>query len=657
MEDCFEKPPKLPRLISRDEQERLLRELRELVRRLTKVPLSEYYKNSTPTAVDGFFERFADLLRRSNGGDARLFAQVHGMLLQWLDFIATQHPPRDITTEDDRAIAKVARTANQICCCLKEVYRCALNLHHFEGLLILVQALLMTTVRTVDEPQIDRFQQILPLLHSLQVVVQRTDANRLPTSLQQRFVLVLFESTAHGGACMRSEATNGESEALRDRNEASTVTLAILSHLASCSLTSEPTSISSLAQIALSSLAEEYISLSVTSGLTELFRMQCVLRHPAFQSQDDIAAVLQSLEEIAVSHIPEKSDQQTVNDLMASRFQALDCLIALASRCYQSGSKPPLASSLIAAFVQILSSSGSSAGDRLVKFQAVDGLRLMLQDDEMLGKCIAILHESQADAHKSRRFISSLVDNACCSRMWYRESDDHRVLSYFCSHVDNRVTMASAEILLSVLCILCVSENMNVKQVSSMDVAAICHSFLRQGGEHVTYLTVRTICQNRAALFFDITQMHPELLSSLAEVLCSDASIPKTKERILVFVGDLMTARPLLTPVIARQPGVVEAIATAASSLGPFAGGFSAHSRQLAANVLFELSSNVCNLRILARTHRVLASMIQYARDYQTTEPATATAAADDGAATLRSRGACQRQVMKERITQLAQVL
>jgi len=658
-EQIFEPPPKQRRLLDSHSQHH---ELRELVHRLTKVPLSDFYRKSTVQTVWLHFARFADLLRQSSfqGNDDRfLLAQVHGMLLQWLDFIVTQQPPRDITTQDESGIVKVTLSAVQICRCLKEVYRCSPNLYQFEGLLILVRAFLTTTQQTSTNVQTP-----LPILHTVRDVTLQTDADQLPTSLKQRFVLALLDLSSSRDEDSKLTKTSDcdKSEVLNtDCGSASTMNLTILSHLAGTKLTSDSDCISKLAQIALLSFSEDHPSVgdaAMNSG-GDLFRLQCLFRLPAFQPDVDVMMVtLKTLMNTAL----------TIRGEATRRFQAMDCMVTLSGRCAQLDPKPTLTVSLISSLLEILSSSGASTVDHIVKFQAVDGLRLLLDGDETLNDCVEALY-GQEDNSKTRRFLSSLVEVACSSRKRYYQGlvDEHGLLHYvLCHHVDNAVETASAEIVLSILRIVCTDATDNNDDderhkktrrtlISSTDVAAICHSFLRQGSEHLVYLTVRTMYRHGPAFFFDVTEMHPELLSSLAEVLGSSSrhsSIPPvTYERILRFLVDVLQARPLLMPVVARQPGVVDAIAQVLAATTTAAATTNVI-RPLAASLLFELSSNVCNRLLLARTHRVLAGMIQYAREVRHDDPQIV--ANGETATTLP---VCHRQVMKERIAQLAQVL
>ena len=110
MEQSFQKPPKVRRL---EHPTTVSWELRERVRQLTKVPLWSYHgTTNSPVAVYEVLVGVSNVLRRMNssdGGDvnARLIEQVHGILLQWLDFTVTQYPQRDITSADETSITRL----------------------------------------------------------------------------------------------------------------------------------------------------------------------------------------------------------------------------------------------------------------------------------------------------------------------------------------------------------------------------------------------------------------------------------------------------------------------------------------------------------------------------------------------------------------------
>lgn len=702
MEMSCPKPPKLRRL---EDPTTVAWELRERVRQLTRLSLWSYYRTTNShVAVDDVFVCVHNLLRRMNcndGSDGRapLLAQVHGLLLQWLDYIITQHPQLDITNEDEISMTKVTRSVVHICCCLKDVYRCSPKLYHLEGLLVTVRALLTTTARSIDEPigNIIPSAQI-PMLSLLLQVVQNVDANQLPASFTQQFVLVLLEaSSRHAPNNQVSSTAAGEPRASpppTDSNRASTISWSILLHLASQSSTNN--GISGLAQIALSMLNSSQDELQHCFSLDnilfndpiEIFRLQGVLRLASPPSHDVVVVEILLKAALDAASVP------------GCRFQAMDSLITLAGRtsprCLEQVSdkpsllpSPSMEDAIMKAFTKILSTTSSrfpaSSTDHLIQFLAVDGLRRLLSNDEMLKACLQPLKKNP---NQARHLMLSLVQVACRVRRQYYPNDEYNdddcwsSIAHQCHYVDNTVEMAAAEIVLSILQVVGRSTeegNHSLQQpvvVSSTDVATIYQSLLDQRCEHVTYLTVRTICDTTSLtgtastptpIFLDVMERHPELSSSLAKVLQirdhrqnTNNVMPQTRERILVFWLHLLQVRPRLVPVLARQEGVLAALA---SVVGTSNSQSTPAIRDLATALLMELGADVCNRRLLARTHRVLASLIQYAREHlphphdnlnNNNNNATSTSANPEPSQPLFQYS---REMFKERILQLAQVL
>ena len=683
MEESFEKPPKLRRL----EPPVTMRELQERVLQLAIVPLSGYYGTSNPNAVDDFFIGFSNLLQNINSSDigddnARLMAQVHGMLLQWLDYIATQQPPRDITTEDDIAMAKVTTSVAHITCCLKDVYRCFPNLYDLEGLVILVRALLMTTARSIDVQSFQPPQ--LPILGLLQSMVAHTNADQLPGSFKQQLALILLEALSHqeqeNQSCSISPIGRLDQSPLVISGTSSAVIRTILSHLASRRWTKEATyGISNIAHIALSMLTcsrdelekyfcEDHLNAWAIDPMG-LFRLQCAIRLKAISSHGVVALV---------PIVKTVLDATSPTDC---RFQAMDCLVTLTGQISQQQDKQLLShfmqAPLLEAVIHIMSTTNARLPttpiDGMIKFLAMDGLRRLLSNCGALEASLRALERPQ----QARQFLSSLVEVACSNRRQYyptsdADGDDWYDVIFRCHHVDNAVEMAAAETVLSILQAMSMSradDHIQLLAVPSADVAAVCHSLLSCDCEHVTYLTVRTICSTdtstKTTLFLDIMELHPELLSAMALVLQNDhrkhAAMPQTRERILQFWSHLLQVRPLLLPVMARQEGVLEALAAVSAVLHGTSSTTMTTTptmRQLAAGILLELGVHVCNRRLLARTHRVLACLIRYARELPRDDDGNSTATTAEPVVSPQSY--CRhhhRELVKERILQLAQVL
>ena len=236
------------------------------------------------------------------------------------------------------------------------------------------------------------------------------------------------------------------------------------------------------------------------------------------------------------------------------------------------------------------------------------------------------------------------------------------MLGYECNHAKNilegrfttnSVAVAASEILLSLIC-LSLEDSGQSMLISPSHVVAICIGFLQQQSscEHVIYLTIRTICRDHRSAFFNIVQTYPELLSALAEVLRTIDLGTTTKRSILTFLQDILQSHPSLTTVIARQAGVVEAVTFVASTQESWEGDISPDANKIAVHLLFILSTDVCNRRILARQARVLSSMIRFVRDH------VAFSGEDVNADESLSMPAVNhREEMKQRILQLAAVL
>jgi hypothetical protein len=225
------------------------------------------------------------------------------------------------------------------------------------------------------------------------------------------------------------------------------------------------------------------------------------------------------------------------------------------------------------------------------------------------------------------------------------------------------VAVAACEILLSVLCASFpeVSQSMSQSQLVS-----ICTSLLQieTYGEHIAYLTVRTICHEHADTFFDIVQAYPELLTSLAGVLLDSDASTSTIKFIVTFFQNLLDVSPAMATVLVRQTNVLDAVTSVASmhmrSSISTSGTANVEMRRTATTLLFALSNDVCNRRLLARQPRALPSMIGFVREYPPTAQQATAAMVNNvvRGGNLGSRAAlCYREVWKERILQLAAVL
>jgi hypothetical protein len=648
---AHERPSKQRRLSSADgqrdnsQEEDISGQMQSLVQQLSLMPLSSYFTTST---IDAVVQRFTCLLvQTSTVDDHRLMAQIHGLLLQWLDYTITSQKMRDITAEDDTEVKnKVVATVAHICACLKEVYRCSQwNLQTYEALYILVRAMLTI----VDPHDKHRFEETTGLLQLLEIAVQHGHPYRLPICLQQQFVLCLAEACDLETTVEKS-SSNFVPQLEEQCGAFGAAARNILLNLSTLGQSRKP-DISVYATTALSTLMEASPSMSLTPTLSQLFQLQCVLRMSRYQPRQEAVYIVPFLSRtVMTSHTGQPDD--------LSRYQALDCVLTLAFRRNESNVVAELSSSLMEILVRVLSNSSATPFDLALKVKATEGLQLLLESDVAHQNCLAFLTKGDKDINL-KPFVSSLVEisNIGRSHRW-SDNDKRDDMSHVINFTNNSVVVAASEILLSVICMSLEGSGQSML-ISPSYLVAICIALLQQHSncEHVVYLTVRVICRDNRNAFFGIVQMYPELLSALANVICDADSAPTTKQAILFFLQEILQVRPSLTTVIARQPGVVEAVTSVASFSHVLSeSNITPEMHQMAVNLLFTLSSDVCNRRILARQARVLASMIQFVREH--------TATSYDGDASQHSLDeisslptGCHREAMKQRIMQLAAVL
>lgn len=617
-------------------------QLQNLVQQLSLMPLSSYFKTR---AIDKLFQKISCSLEQlSSAEDHHLLAQVHSLLLHWLDYIITSLKEQDIAANDvEEDKIKVVATVSHISDGLKEVYRCSQHsLHNYEALYILIRSLMNLAV-----PYSNHNKETTSLLQIVEIVVQHVHPSLLPQCLQQQFVLCLV------GACdsgITTEDSNNEVISRRhsQRGASNTAAQNILFHLVRfCE-----TEISVYAETALSTLVEGRTSMPVAATSSQLFHLQCVLRQSRHRLYEDNVDLIPSLIHTVLTRAGQSDD--------LCRYQALDCIVTMASRHNESDKETSLSSSLMEGLLQVLTDSGTTPFNLALRFKAIDGLHFLLDSDDSRQSCILLLMQGDKDL-KLKRFISSMfeISKDGCGHRWH-DNDTFGELGHVININNSSVVIAASEILLSFITIS-LGEIDQFMIISPSHLVAICTAFLQQhlNSEHVVYLTVRTVCHDNRKKFFEIAQMYPELLSALAGVISYDNSSLTTKRDILYFLQELLRVRPTLTTVVARQSGVVEAVTYVASSQARREDElFPPDMHHMAVNLLFTLASDVCNRRILARQSRVLVSMIQFVRqqaaigDYYSRGEIQNTLNEGESTPTLTNRAA-----MKERILQLAAVI
>lgn len=539
---------------------------------------------------------------------------------------------------------------------------------------------------------------------------------RLPSLTQQRFILCMVEAATAIVACgrrsMGEDGRTAKASASLSAQAAVDTLRSWAENEMSGQTTSTPHDLTVWASIAIRSILTETKPnvrilplVTISRDLSnQLFEMQCTLRllhrkHYNGESAHWLLPVLSSLLEIVFHNHSDSPNFYNPIDCTI-RHQAIDCLVVVA-RSHETMQLPDcLSIALRKGFLQVLTMENDSLGIRspttphdhdnsaCLIFKAVEGLQYVVKSNNSLQR---FWEESftptacdEQGGHASVRlksFVMSLLNvadchnhNALCDRYEYDRMEP--VLHDF--KTKSAVMIASYEMLLSVLCLALDQNNENESHEEPILPPAltvsVCLSLLASWcsgtristavastacREHVIYLTVHTIChKERRSEFFELAQLYPELLSSLAQVLqcCSDFASPSTMQSILSFLYELLQVKPMLSPVLARQDNVVESITNVASSYRQLnhnnnsENSSSCQVRSMAVFLLHAMSSDVCNRRLLARHSRVLSSMVHFVREAR-------IATHSPPPPPVGFLHSCRRELLKERILQLADLL
>jgi hypothetical protein len=659
------------------------------------MPSSRY----TPD-MDEFAQNCTDLLQNytghhdAEGNDlttttstttsSSMWEQLHGLLLLWLDYKITSCTPLDITTDDYRAVqSQLVVTTTCTCRCLLQVYRCCSpqqqqqrtppRLCTMESLQLLVRTFLRIQsnheATTTSMMTLMDWEGIAPLLRVIEMTIQQVDTRQLSCYTQLRFLLYLVQV-----ATMTTTTTLDHSCTNDSLGLASSTARNILQTLGTGVMVTglgwDP--LRSFAEVAMQVVSNpnrSWGTMSSTTTSIQVFQIQCLLQRSSSTLHPEIVVV--DIVPILVDKIFENCNGHSLNDL--SQIQALDCIVTLAARYNQSSSSSSTKTlgdasytALLEAFLRVLTEFESKADFELyLKGKATEGLQYLLELEDSLPHCInCLLLGSNKDTYKIKRFLSSLLDVSQVihsQRTYGKECADDFIIDTSIFPM-NCFVMAASEIVLSTLCWSLQNIDSNGMFIPLTYVVSVCDKFLQHNrctNQHILYLTVHMICREQKTVFFSIVQTYPELLSALASLLKvdeDDHTGVTTKRLILTFFQDLLSTCPLFKTVVARQMGVVEAITYVADiSLRQENENRSCHSLQeIAVQLLFVLSSDVFNRRIMARQSRVLPSMIRFVRgsrrDILTSESTNNTTSRTDNSN-------YHRETMKRCIAQLVAVL
>jgi hypothetical protein len=619
----------------------------------------------------------------TTSSSSSMWEQLHGLLLLWLDYKITSCTPLDITTDDYRAVqSQLVVTTTCTCRCLLQVYRCCSpqqqrtppRLCTMESLQLLVRTFLRihsnhepTTTSTMT---LMDWKGIAPLLRVIEMTIQQVDTRQLSCYTQLRFLLCLVQvATTTTTTIMTTLDHSCTDDSL---GLASSTAHNILQRLGTGVMVTglgwDP--LRSYAEVAMQVVSDpnpSWGTMSSTTTSIQVFQIQCLLQRSSSTLHPEIVVV--DIVPILVDKIFENCKGHSLNDL--SQIQALDCIVTLASRYNQSSSTTTTLgdasyTALLEAFLHVLTEFESKADFELyLKGKATEGLQYLLELEDSLPHCIhCLLLGSNKDTYKIKRFLSSLLDVSQIihsQRTYGKECDDNFIVDTSIFPM-NSFVMAASEIVLSTLCWSLQQIDSNGMFLPLSYVVSVCDKFLQHNrctNQHILYLTVHMICREQKTVFFSIVQTYPELLSALVSLLKvdeDDHTGVTTKRLILTFFQDLLSTCPLFKTVVARQMGVVEAITYVADiSLRQENENRSCHSLQeIAVQLLFVLSSDVFNRRIMARQSHVLPSMIRFVRgsrrDILTSESTNNTTSRTDNSSH-------HRETMKRCIAQLVAVL
>jgi hypothetical protein len=634
--------------------------LQGFIRQWSLIPLSAYFESSN--VMDSLIQHVTSALECITQCDQyRLLAQLHGLLLHWLDYVVTCHKLRDVTVHDyDELLARVATTARHVCAALDEVYRCSTwNLCSSDAVLILIRALLKLGPhhQQRDTESTVCLEAVTELLHVLECCLDTVDLGScgLAPCAQLEFLLCLVEtcdsvvSARNSPESSRVLATMDVTETTNRSSGAADSAWNILTRLSDASQNLNPNPLSMYAQVASRALSDVSIAMTPRFATSrDLFFAQCLVRRDGYElGPDALRSVPLLLDTIL--------QPGSLDDL--TRYQAMDCLVSLARHHTKSSLRESLASKLMVSFLQVLTATDLAWNTVLVRWKAAEGLSSMVTSDESVQMCISFL-TSGATRANLKLFVSCMteaIDGQCGAAHHTPVTEpltDDDADCWMDATSSNAVIVAACEMLLSVVCM---SLSESASNLCDSQLVAMCTSFIqfRPHCEHVVYLTVRTICHEHRAKFIDIVQVYPELVTCLAEVLLgSDVSVSSTKS-VLVFLQELIDAKPSVTTVLVRQPKVLEAVTHVASLDADRNDRLEVSGT--ASNLLFALSTDVCNRRMLARHSRVLSCMIRYVRENPS--GTTQSVSEDSMPADVKFHTSCHREAWKERILLLAAVI
>jgi hypothetical protein len=282
-------------------------------------------------------------------------------------------------------------------------------------------------------------------------------------------------------------------------------------------------------------------------------------------------------------------------------------------------------------------------------------LQNLLALDDSLSRCVTWLKDKKE--LRVTRFLNSLRDVT-------HVVENERMYGHLCSYASivdvsifrmDSIVVSAAEILLSVLCLSLQEFESDSMFVPVCYVVSTCVEFFQCNpftNQHIVYLTVHMICREQREIFLAIVQTFPELLTSLANLLLRDGGddVSSTPIRlILTFFQDLLQTCPAFRLVAARQMGVLEAIAHIAHSSLQEMDAENDRIRVVAIQLLYALSYDVFNRRLMARRTYVISSMIRFVRGIE-------VGASTSNISDTPTQG-IHRNAMKERISQLVAVL
>lgn len=644
-----DRPTKISRreIHSNDQRqpEHLFRSLQQLIHGFGQVIPS---KDALSEIID-FAQKSTDLLKKNGACIERsdrnrfdsMLEQVHGLLCLWFDFAISTFSSCDITSDDCVDIrSKLIEVTNHVCTCLGEVYRCAvMNLYTTETLQILMKAYLLLVSDPSDAPMPSDCEGMVSLLRALVVTVRNINCDTLLSFYTyQRFLLCLVRTIVNSETGREYPVGSISSEILQ----------MLCSTTLRCDL--DECIVRAFTNVAWSTVSDPNQAATMsTSSAVDIFRLQCVLHLPSFEIRKLTAGIVSSFVRKVTSRRVESFDTLV-------QIQALDCMVAISSRVSLSDSLDPLSVGVLEALLQILVECDSMSDfDVFLKGKATEGLQNMLAVDDSLSRCVLWLTEKKE--LRVNRFLSSLRDVTHVveyQRMYGHRCSYGSIVDISIFRMDG-IAVSAAEILLSLLCLSLQRFESDSMFVPVCYVVSTCVEFLECThfmNQHVVYLTVHMICREKREIFFSIVQTYPDLLSSLAKLLLWDIdddlnTVPICL--ILSFLQDLLQACPSFSLVAARQKGVVEAITHVAHSSLQELGDENDENRVVAIQLLYTLSYDVFNRRLMARRANVLSSMIRFVRGI-------GVGASNSNISGTPSSG-LHRDAIKERISQLVAVM